>query len=74
MSAPNNTLEEHTSTSVTQFQATDHQSDSTKTITVINVKDVTLNVSLLFVNNETTSNPGVKIDQPVNTENENWHM
>ena len=30
VSAPNNTLEEHTSTSVTQLQATDHQSDSIK--------------------------------------------
>ena len=75
VSTPNNTYEEHTA-GITQFQATDHESDSLKTTTVVKLSDVTLNVSSLFVNHEnnslesTTSNPEIRTDQSENTEKE----
>ena len=75
VSTPNNTYEEHTA-GITQFQATDHESDSLKTTTVVKLSDVTLNVSSLFVNHEnnslesTTSNPKIRTDQSENTEKE----
>ena len=75
VSTPNNTYEEHTA-GITQFQATDHESDSLKTTTVVKLSDVTLNVSSLFVNHEnnslesTTSNPEIRTDQSENIEKE----
>ena len=76
VSTPNNTYEEH-SAGITQFQATDHESDSLKTTAAVKLSDATLNVSsLLFVNHEnnslesTTSNPEIRTDQSENTEKE----
>ena len=74
-STPNNTYEEH-SAGITQFRATDHESDSLKTTTVVKLSDVTLNVSSLFVDHaiipleSTTSNPEIRTDQSENIEKE----